>query len=179
MQKRIQRWSVAQAKARTNLSRVSTVRNILGIILPSTVPIVAQQLERHFEDQIIVPLLTQWKLPYRRQVRCRLRSRTGMSIGRIDFLVHTEDNAKLLTLIENKRGIRNGIERERAVAQANSYARARRMRTFVIAAPEGLWIYSRPGGKPALQAAFTAGQLRDGAPEAKALLIRLNRRGHY
>jgi hypothetical protein len=134
------------------------------------------QLECEFEDQTVVQLLTLWGLSYRRQVVCEIRKRGQVYLGRIDFLVHTEDNATLLTLFENKRRIRSEAERTRAVRQADTYARARRLRSFVIAAPEGLWIYSRPGGRPLLVASFLASDIRAGAPQAKALLIELSRR---
>lgn len=131
------------------------------------------QLEYEFEDHIIVPLLVRWNVQYRRQVTCQIRKRGQIYMGRIDFLVHTEDNSTLLTLFENKRHIRSDIDRELAARQANEYARARRLRSFVIAAPEGLWVYSRPAGRPRLAASFGAHEVHAGAPAAKALLVDL------
>jgi hypothetical protein len=133
------------------------------------------RLEHEFEAETIVRLLKRWGLRHRRQVVCRIRKRGQVCIGRIDFLVHTEDNKALLTLFENKRHIRSVAERERAAAQANDYARAHRLRSFVIAAPEGLWIYSRPGGRPQLEATFSRNEVRAGASQAKDLLIVLHR----
>lgn len=173
MRRRIGAERVTQAKATTDVPRTSIVRRMLRVIFT---PAVVPHSERLFEKTIIVPLLEQWKLPFRQQVHCRLRLGKGIRTGRIDFLVHTEDNAAPLTLFENKRSIRNIFERDRAVVQANAYARARRLRSFVIAAPEGLWVYSRPNGKPHLEREFTADQLRAGALEAKMLLIALSQR---
>lgn len=134
------------------------------------------RLEYEFENRIIVPLLTRWRLPYRRQVTCRMRKRGQLCLGRIDFLVHTADNQSLLTLFENKRHIYSEVEREQAAQQANAYARARRLRSFVVAAPEGLWIYSRRGGVPHLEASFVEQYVSAGAPEALALLVALRDR---
>lgn len=135
-----------------------------------------RQRECDFETHTIIPLLQRWHVPYRQQVWCEMRSSGGSPFGRIDFLINTEDNRAPLTLFENKRQITSETQRLRAVQQANAYAQARRLRSFVVAAPEGLWVYSRRYGKPYLQGSFTAAEVRAGAPEAKLLLMAIHQR---
>ncbi|MBX0329650.1 thioredoxin family protein [Oscillochloris sp. ZM17-4] len=131
--------------------------------------------EHDFEEQVIMPLLTAWNLPKQPQAPCRLPGETSYR-RHIDVLVYTEDNRRLLTLFENKAMIRGKISLDRAVAQANAYAQSRRLPSFVIAAPEGLWVYSRPNGKPRFEKKFSPEDVDVGAPQVKQLLIELSRR---
>lgn len=130
--------------------------------------------EREFELKTVIPLLNRWGLDYSDQAYCFIR-RTKKR-GRIDFLVNRPDSPRPLTLFEDKASIITERALERAVAQADAYARARRLPSFVIAAPEGLWVYSRPNGKPQRVRKFSPQEVASGAPAAKQLLIELSRR---
>jgi hypothetical protein len=138
---------------------------------------VRQQPEHEFEQQVIIPLLQCWNLRYDQQVYCTIRKAGEQRRAFIDFLVYAENNQAMLTLFENKSRLRTEAERERAAAQANAYARARRLPSFVLAAPEGLWVYQRAGGKLILKHTFSSAEVRDGAPDARRLLIELRQRG--
>jgi hypothetical protein len=145
----------------------------------SAIPVAGTRInpgtERDFEQTVIVPLLQRWALPYRMEQFCRLRVRGQLRIGRIDVLVHTPDSSRTLTLFENKRRIAGSRDLDRAVRQANDYARAKRLRSFVIAAPQGLWIDSRPGGQPHLEKLVPPEEVAEGAVAARALLLALDR----
>jgi hypothetical protein len=55
-----------------------------------------------------------------------------------------------LTLFENKRQLLTSQALAQATAQAHGYARALGVRSCVVAAPAGLWIYSSAEARPAL-----------------------------
>lgn len=57
----------------------------------------------------------------------------------IDHLV--SDSEGRLTLFENKRQLSNPVKREEAVEQARSYALELKLPSFIVAAPQGLWLY--------------------------------------
>ncbi|MFV9505155.1 MAG: thioredoxin family protein [Oscillochloridaceae bacterium umkhey_bin13] len=132
------------------------------------------QPELFFEETVIVPLLTQWGMRFRRQAPGDLNS--SGRYGRIDFLVHRPDNSALLTLFENKAHIISEHDLALAVAQAIRYAKARQLRSFVVAAHEGLWVFRRSGDQASLERRFTKYEMSHGALEAKQLLIDLSYR---
>lgn len=153
-------------------------KKVLGydpLLPPAPIPAKARpRPENDFEQSVVLPLLDRWNVVYRRQFLCRIRSKNCR--GLIDILVYRDAGKRQLTLFENKAHIKTDAALTRAVKQANLYARARRLRSFVIAAPEGLWVYSRPNGKPALERKFTKAEVEAGALEAKALITRLGER---
>ena len=95
--------------------------------------------EEDFENQAVVPLLKQWSLRYRRQYPCAFQFGTQLHVGRVDFYV--TDNKGALTLFENKLRILNDRDLQRAADQAKSYALILGLPSFVVASPEGLWVY--------------------------------------
>jgi hypothetical protein len=131
--------------------------------------------EFSFEETVIVPLLTQWSMRFRRQARGALNM-SSRRYGRIDFLVHRPDNSAPLTLFENKAQIISERDLARAKAQAIRYAKAWQLRSFVVAAPEGLWVFRRSGNQATLEQRFTRDELTHGALDAKQLLIELSYR---
>lgn len=172
------RRSANDAKGK-KVSRVRRiVKRVLGRdpLLPAApVPTKARpQPEREFELKVVLPLLDRWKLSYQEQLLCRIRSKNCR--GLIDIMVYRDGGKRQLTLFENKARIQTDAALARAVKQANLYARARRLRSFVIAAPEGLWVFSRPDGKPRLEQKFSPSEMAAGAFEAKDLVIRLGQR---
>ncbi|GAB4215219.1 MAG: hypothetical protein OHK0022_54850 [Roseiflexaceae bacterium] len=131
---------------------------------------IRQQPEREFENRVIIPLLKRWGLPYEKGYPCKLDAQRS---GIIDFLVFTEDGGQELTLFENKSGLRTNNQLSKASAQASRYADSLELRSFVLAAPEGLWIYRYSEGKAQLEHRFTPAEIEAGAFEARALLFRL------
>jgi hypothetical protein len=80
---------------------------------------------------------------------CRLRLGTQVHHGRVDLLV--SDTHGPLTLFENKLRILNDQDRDLAAEQARSYALTLGLPSFVVASPEGLWIYALQSNQATLQ----------------------------
>jgi hypothetical protein len=97
--------------------------------------------EAEFEEKAIVPLLKKLGLKFEYQHLCPFHVGSQVIRGRVDFLVSNERGP--LTLFEDKVRIRtNGNnDLEPAILQARSYALLLGLPSFVVAAPEGLWIY--------------------------------------
>jgi thioredoxin 1 len=122
--------------------------------------------EATFEDVVVVPLLERWGLTYARQAPCLTPAR-----GRIDILVYDDSLDQPLTLFENKRQMASAQALRQATAQAHAYARALRLRSFVVAAPAGLWIYSCAGPRPVELRRLTSLELQQ-APDGVVALLR-------
>ncbi len=96
--------------------------------------------EAHFEDQVIEPLLRRWGLGYQRQYRCRFKMGSQDLFGLVDFYV--ADGRGPITLFENKFRILGERELRQATDQGKSYALMLGLPSFVVASPEGMWVYS-------------------------------------
>lgn len=96
--------------------------------------------EAEFEDRVIEPLLKRWSLDYQRQYRCRFRLGSQDYSGRVDFYV--SDAKGPIALFENKFKILNEKDLKLAADQGKSYALMLGLPCFVVASPEGMWIYS-------------------------------------
>jgi hypothetical protein len=96
--------------------------------------------ERDFEEQVVEPVLKGLGLKFKRQESCRFQCGQKTSVGRVDHLVLR--NGEPLTVIENKFKILNEDDLESARVQAESYALQLRLPSFVVAAPEGWWVYA-------------------------------------
>ena len=83
------------------------------------------------------------------------------------------DEAGPLTLFEDKLRILNDQALARARDQGKSYALMLGLPSFVVAAPEGLWIYALQGNREELALKLTGEELaaRDG--EVRSLLLRM------
>jgi hypothetical protein len=96
--------------------------------------------EADFEEKVIEPMLKRWGFKYKPQYACRFRIGSQNHRGRVDFYVSDKDGS--LTLFEDKFRIFNDEDLKLAVNQAKSYALLLGMPSFVVASPEGLWLYS-------------------------------------
>jgi predicted RNA-binding protein with PUA-like domain len=96
--------------------------------------------EAEFEDEVVKPLIRRWGLQFDYQYPCLFYVGSQATRGRVDCFVR--DARGPITLFENKLRIANMAERESAVAQAKSYALMLGLPSFIVAAPEGLWVYS-------------------------------------
>lgn len=96
--------------------------------------------EADFEDQVIEPLLKRWGFSYQRQYRCRFQFGSQAVIGLVDFYV--SDDRGPIALFENKFRILDDKDLRQAIEQAKSYALMLGLACFVVASPEGVWIYS-------------------------------------
>lgn len=96
--------------------------------------------ELDFETTHLVPALQRAGIRYTRQHPIAVRVGRNLYHGRIDFYLY--DDAGILSIIESKRSIADDSERAEAVAQAKSYALPLGAPSFLIAAPQGIWLYT-------------------------------------
>lgn len=127
--------------------------------------------EEDFEDQIIEPLLKRWDLNYQRQYRCRFPFGRQYYSGIVDFYV--SDGRGPITLFENKFRILDEKALELASDQGKSYALMLGLPCFVVASPEGLWIYSLNRNKATLEERISPDKLKTKDGEIRSLLLRL------
>lgn len=113
--------------------------------------------ESDFEDQVIEPLLRRWGLDYQRQYRCHFRFGRQDLPGLVDFVVR--DGRGPITLFENKFRIRNDKGLKEAADQGKSYALMLGLPSFVVASPEGLWIYSLDRNQESLEMQISLDEL--------------------
>jgi thioredoxin 1 len=128
-------------------------------------------VEATFEELVVAPLLDSWGLSYTRQAPSPAPAR-----GRIDFLVYDDPSAPPLTLFENKRQILTPQALGQAAAQAHGYARALGVRSCVVAAPAGLWIFSSGEASPVLVRRVSSLELLQRPDEVPGLLRGLGHR---
>jgi thioredoxin 1 len=122
-------------------------------------------IEATFEDLVVAPLLEGWGFSYTRQAPSPAPAR-----GRIDFLVYDDPAAPPLTLFEDKRQIPTPQALGQAAAQAHGYARALGVRSCVVAAPAGMWIFSSAQASPLLVRRVTSLELLQRPGEVPRLL---------
>jgi hypothetical protein len=95
--------------------------------------------EEEFKDKVVEPLLKRWGFKYQRQYPCEFIIGSQSHLCQIDFLVR--DEKRILTLFEDKLKITSDKELSKAALQAKSYSLQLGVSTFVVASPEGFWIY--------------------------------------
>lgn len=127
--------------------------------------------EADFEDQVIEPLLRRWGLDYLRQYRCRLRIGSQDHPCLVDFLVR--DGRGSITLFENKVRILNDKQLKQAAAQGRSYALMLGLPSFVVASPEGLWLYSLDRNQESLEMQISLDELESRDEEVRSMLLKL------
>jgi EVE domain len=127
--------------------------------------------EADFEDQVIVPLLRRWGLDYQRQYRSHFRFGRQDLPGLVDFLVR--DGRGSITLFENKVRILNDKGLKEAAEQGKSYALTLGLPSFVVASPEGLWIYSLDRNRESLEMQISLDELEERDEEARSMLLKL------
>jgi len=95
--------------------------------------------EEEFEDKIIEPLLRHWGFKFKRQYACYFIIGSQYHTCYVDFIVQDEKGD--LTLFEDKLEILNDSQLKKAILQAKSYSLLLGMKSFIVASPEGFWIY--------------------------------------
>jgi len=96
-------------------------------------------LEEDFEEEVIAPLLRRWGFKYKQRYICPFQIGSQDHLGRVDFYVSDQNGP--LTLFEDKLRILNDKDLKKAIDQAKSYALLLGLPSFVVASPEGLWLY--------------------------------------
>lgn len=95
--------------------------------------------EEEFEDEVLEPLFRHWGFKFERQYPCYFNIGTQYHTCFVDFLVH--DSKGIVTLFEDKIEIRDDAQLQKAILQAKSYSLLLGINNFVVASPEGFWIY--------------------------------------
>jgi len=125
--------------------------------------------EAKFEEEVIIRLLKKhWSFKYTGQYTCPFRIGSQDHQGEVDFLVSDKEGP--LTLFEDKLHILNDKELNLAVAQAKSYALLLGLPSFIVASPEGMWVYALDRNQERLQLSADEGNREE---EIKNLLLRL------
>lgn len=130
-------------------------------------------VEQAYEDAVIIPLLDAWGWPYRRQVVCPPHPSRPVARGRIDILAYHQAAGAPLTLFEAKRQIASAVALQQASDQARSYAAALQLRSFVVAAPAGMWVYQLAGERARLAHSFSALEVASQPAAVRQALQRL------
>ena len=126
------------------LLRVLLDQGVRGELLENTL---WSPVEEVFEDTVLIPLLQQSGLHFQRQALCVLSRCKIQSLGRFDLLLSDYALEQPISLIESKRQISSEYQLQQAVQQASAYAQALCLRSFVVAAPSGMWIFQRDSTK--------------------------------
>lgn len=132
-----------------------------------------QPSEQQLEDAVLVPMLSSWGWACQRQERCSVSGSGRATRGFIDLLVFAPGCERPLTLFENKRRIAGDEELRRAAGQAERYARAIGLRSFVVAEPAALWVYTLSARGAALVQRFDAFRLAGSDAALRELLVAL------
>ncbi|MDP6361446.1 MAG: hypothetical protein QF473_40425, partial [Planctomycetota bacterium] len=130
--------------------------------------------EEQFEDQVIEPLIQRWAFRFKRQHPCRVQIGRQRHVGRVDFLV--SDQTGDITLFENKFRIINEIHLSEAIDQAKSYALFLGLPSFVVAAPEGIWVYSLKRNEERLEMHVEGDELGSKEDELRSKLLSLGQK---
>lgn len=119
--------------------------------------------EADFEEKVIEPLLKRWGFQYKSQHLCLFHIGSQTHPGRIDFFVSDKDGP--LTLFENKLRILSSKDLNSAVKQAKSYALLFGLPSFIVASPEGMWLYSLSRNEEKLVKKVSTDELLDKSQE--------------
>ena len=129
--------------------------------------------EAEFEDSAIEPLLRKWGFHFQRQHHCAFRIGSQDHHCRVDFLVRDERGP--LTLFEDKLRILGKRDLEPAHLQGRSYALQLGLPSFVVAAPEGLWLYSTDRGVDSPVLRVSSDELGAQEEQLRTAIVRLRR----
>jgi hypothetical protein len=106
-------------------------------------------LEADFEKRVIVPLLkNRWQFKYKAQYTRPVWIGSQEHQLRVDFLISDDEGP--VTLFEDKLRVISDEDLEPAVGQAKSYALLLGLPSFVVASPEGMWLYALDGDRERL-----------------------------
>ena len=95
--------------------------------------------EKEFCERFMLPLVEQMGYQYQSQYPCKFRTGRDTYSGRVDIMVL--DQQVPITVIEAKQAIYGSHPTHDHIEQARSYAVNLGIDMFIIAAPEGLWVY--------------------------------------
>jgi hypothetical protein len=132
-------------------------------------------LEATLEDKVLLPLLDAAGVYTQRQVMVTPPGSGASRRGRIDLLLFEHPAAEPFSLIETKRLLGSERDLQAAVQQANAYAQARWLASFLVAAPSGLWVYHRSPNGPRCVQSLTSLAIHQRPASVARLLQKLAR----
>jgi thioredoxin 1 len=127
-------------------------------------------LAAQLEDVVLLPLFTQWGWTVQRQAACVIGNNRR---GRIDLLVFAQPDAPPITLVEGKRAVRSAYELQQVVNQAGAYAHSLELPSFIIAAPQGIWVYRCNGARSVCVRQFTSLEIHESPEQMQRLLLQV------
>ena len=127
--------------------------------------------EADFADQVIEPLLRQLGFRFEREYRSQFFVGSQSIHGRVDFFI--SDDRGPITLFEIKRKILDEKALNLAVEQGKSYALMLGLPSFVVASPEGLWIYSLSRNRTKLEKHISTDDLKTEDGQIHSTLLNL------
>jgi hypothetical protein len=89
----------------------------------------------------------------------------------VDFIIHDEKGT--VTLFEDKIEILNDARLQEAVLQAKSYSLLLGINNFVIASPEGFWIYRLDKNKESLLEKISSDEFEEKEEALRGLILKL------
>lgn len=129
--------------------------------------------ETEFEEEVIEPLLKRWGFKYSKQYPCKFIIGSQHHGCQVDFLVRDEKGN--VTLFENKLRIVNEKELSKARLQAKSYSLQLGINNFVVASPEGFWLYTLERNKETLVENIYSDKLKDNEDRIRGLILTLRK----
>jgi hypothetical protein len=135
--------------------------------------------EAEFSVEVVEKLFKQCGLPIDPQWPCPVRVGHQVIVGRADYQVR--DGRAPLTVVECKLRIRSdgsagNLDLDRTIDQAKSYALHLGLPSFVVASPEGFWVYSLERNQHKLELRIPGDRWEDRAGELKRLLLEIRDR---
>jgi hypothetical protein len=127
--------------------------------------------EDEFEDDVLEPLFRHWGFKFQRQFPCYFTIGTQYHTCFVDFLV--QDPKGTVTLFEDKIEILNDIQLHKAILQAKSYSLLLGINNFVIASPEGFWIYKLDKNNEILLEKISSDEFGEKEESIRELLLKL------
>jgi hypothetical protein len=127
--------------------------------------------EEDFEDDVLEPLFRNWGLKFQRQYPCYFTIGTQYHTCFVDFIVH--DAKGTVTLFEDKIEIRNDAQLQKAISQAKSYSLLLGINSFVIASPEGFWIYRLDKNNEILLEKISSDEFKEKEERMREMILKL------
>ena len=133
----------------------------------SRVPIDISELA--FETTQLEPVLKRAGVRYQRQFITPIQVGRSLYQARIDFYLHDEQG--ILSIIESKKAIMTSEELAQAIVQAKSYALPLGAPSFLIAAPQHIWLFSLHRNCETLEKEYTLATFKRNASQLRTHLL--------
>ena len=127
--------------------------------------------EEEFEDVVLEPLFRHWGFKFQRQYPCYFIIGRQYHTCFVDFIIRDERGT--LTLFEDKLEILNDARLQEAVLQAKSYSLLLGINNFVIASPEGFWIYKLDKNNEILLEKISSNEFKEKEEGMRDLILKL------